>query len=512
MKFRHAIYISFHGDMNGTGSETKKSYFYQKDKNLEREYTIKMHSDHKRKALLNHEIPFVRINFPYDEDYFNKKLAISSDCRNYEIAEKLMAKELKNIQPYSRIYISAYSVSKRSIQQLIKLPGHDNLENVSIQASDIVSILSKHIPNLSKKNLQIFLMVSKIEQEVPPKFFAQSLMEELHRNDFNRTSVVAYNNACKAIELTKSSKNKFKLNDISTVDRKYAFKKTADELHFKHGNKQSDNKIVFHNYSYTGKVEEIGYRDFKEKYMSGFNDEYKRSLNKVLKSFKNFKYKEVYKKVGEGEEKCKKYKKYNQDHLPQMELMQSKFEVQTLKDFLLDFSLSGYFDNYQQKSYHGIKHHHGKTGFNRIMCFHDRIAAISKNDIRDANDKDTLNKIANRIIVEIINFAKQKDEYSKFAGNSLFSRKINVNDNSGMTKILEGLQNFYKQMAGVNDNKLVNESLQKFQETLDLDTDLTNLSEKRVREDLLGTLKTLDSKEYETYKASSLIEGLQITV
>ncbi|KEI35782.1 hypothetical protein FRA_28c02990 [Francisella sp. W12-1067] len=482
MKFKHAIYISFHGDMNGTGSETRKSYFYQKDKNLERKYTIKMHSDHKRKALLNHEIPFVRINFPYNGDFLNGKLAISSNHSNYDIAEELMAKELKNIQPYSRIYISAYSVSERSIQQLIKLPGHDNLENVYIQASDIVNTLSKYIPNISKNNLQIFLMVSKIEQEVSPKFFAQSLMEELHKNNFNQTSVVAYNNACKAIELTKSSKNKFKLNDISTVDRKYAFKKTADELHFKHGNKQSDNKIVFHNYKQyskvngvngqisiaNGQIYELPYRIFKKNYMTSnyFNENIKNNLSYVKNE----------------------------------SLFKSKAEINYLRDLLLTNTVDEYINNYEQKSFHGIKHHHGKTGLNRINCFHNRIAAISENDIVDANDKDTLNKLANSIIVEIINFAKQDGEYRKFAGNSLFSKKINVNDNSGMTKILEGLQMFYKQMAGAFDNKLANESLRKFQETLDLDTELTNLSEKRTREDLLGTLK---SQEVRTFQIKS---------
>ncbi|QIV94562.1 hypothetical protein [Allofrancisella frigidaquae] len=494
MKFRHAIYISFHGDMNGTGSETKKSYFYQKDKNLEREYTIKMHSDHKRKSLLKSTIPFVRINFPYFSNVHAKKLDIKRDKNNCEIAEELMAKELKNIQPYSRIYISAHSVSERSIQQLIKSPGHD-LDYQSIPSSDIANVLSKYIPALSKKNLQIFLMIANVDfkkddlGEITPmtKIFAQSLMEELHKNNFNRTSVVAYNNACKAIELTKNSKNKFKLNDISTIDRDRAFQKTADELHFKHGNKQSDNKIVFHNYSHTDKVEETGYRDFKKKYMSGFNDEYKRGLNKVLKSFKDFKHKE--RNEGEG-----KTKKYNQDHLPQMELTQSKFEVQTLKDFLLVFSLSEYVNNYEQKSFHGIKHHHGKIGYNRIMCFHDRIAAISEDDIRDANDKVTLENIANRIIVEIIDFAKQDREYRKFAGNSLFSRKINVNDNSGMTKILEGLQTFYKQMAGVVDNELVNESLQEFEDSLKFK--YTNLSDKKERESILDALKKLDSWDF----------------
>ncbi|AJC49057.1 hypothetical protein IB642_03645 [Allofrancisella guangzhouensis] len=468
MKFRQALFISFHGDMSGTNSETKKSYFYQKDKNLDREYTIKMHSDHKRKALLNHEIPFIRINFPYFSSILNKELNIERDKNNCEIAEGLMAKKLRMLEPFSRIYISAQgiggTIGETFIKQYIKVPKQDKLELCCIPASNIAEILYKYISNSSRNNLQIFLMISQIDNDsgikVEPKDFASSLMERLHQYNFKKTSVIAYDNACSAIELTKNSKNVFNINDVSTRGRQYAFKRSADELHFKHGKKQPDNKIAIHNYN--GQIENTEYRSFKKAYMNNFNDDYKSDLKYYRDSIKN-------------------------------DLIGSKFEVLSLKNALLSYSLSDYLDNYEQKSFHGIKHHHGKTGFNRIMCFHRRIAAIIKDeDISDAKDLDMLNRIANRIIVEIINFAKQDGEYRKFAGNFLFSKKINVHDNSGMTKILEGLQTFYKQME---DDNLANKSLQKFRE---VDIEYTNLSNKKERESLLVNLKSIDPFMYET--------------
>ncbi|OAJ33438.1 hypothetical protein [Piscirickettsia salmonis] len=68
-KFHKSFYLSFHADyISSIKHQNRKLYFYQKDKNLERQYTIDMYTGHRRKSLLNDQIPFVRLNFPYMED------------------------------------------------------------------------------------------------------------------------------------------------------------------------------------------------------------------------------------------------------------------------------------------------------------------------------------------------------------------------------------------------------------------------------------------------------------
>ncbi|ALA25027.1 hypothetical protein AVI51_02960 [Piscirickettsia salmonis] len=183
-KFHQSFYIAFLADapkrqLFGLDSY-KNSFFLQKDKDLSREYTINMHTMHRRKSLLKDEIPFVRINFPYKED-LSREWRVSLDKTNKQVADEMVKAVLSKAEPFTRIYLDINRVSIDCFQQVTYHRRGNSSHEVSTK--QVAELLAQSIPEYAKNNLQIKLVVSYAE------IFAESLMKELDLQGFKKTSV-----------------------------------------------------------------------------------------------------------------------------------------------------------------------------------------------------------------------------------------------------------------------------------------------------------------------------------
>ncbi|QIV96373.1 hypothetical protein EDC55_10425 [Allofrancisella inopinata] len=397
-KFRKAVYISFSGETRYI-HQNEKSFFYQKDRSVDRTYEVNMHTqDYKRRQLFNTKIPFVRINFPFIEKGYRfeeEKYNLDKVKSNNQIAREMIGVHLSQLEPNSIIYVEGHGNKEDNfLTQEIKVP-KKGLGQAYVEYKELADILESTIPVHARHHLQIRLYVCNAT------LFAKNLMSELHEKGFKSCSVVAYNETLlTGFNLTKPSKNVFNLGvAMGESRRKYVLQRNWQILR----KRLPDNKIAYHNYG--GELGEQPYREFKKQYMSD-NERIKYGF--------------------EG-------------------LSSAQEEVILLQNTLFQ-SVAPYIDNYEKSFYHGVKHRHGSNGHKRIRCFCERINSISTESI--VENKITPEIVIEKIFTEIKSFANKTGDYSRYSGN------ININDSSGMTFILKGLNEFCKLHRNIVSEKL----------------------------------------------------------
>ncbi|MCF6768344.1 hypothetical protein L3V86_08210 [Thiotrichales bacterium 19S11-10] len=247
--FRKGFFISLHAESNNLSDdwETRKSYYVQRDKNLDRKYSIDMFTGNRRKSLFNSLIPFVRINFPYTNspDY-----DITKGKRNSTVADDMIKGALGDTEQFSIIYLNAHCNSQSdSLIQKVYFPGESILDDgdkktCRIQYTKIADILNKSIPDHAKNNLQIRLLACEATR------FAELLMKKLDQLGFKNTSVIYYTESLIQEKGSKINKNTFKLPDLFGA-------KGADK----------QTKSVWHNYN--DDVQQTDYKTFKKDILKG---------------------------------------------------------------------------------------------------------------------------------------------------------------------------------------------------------------------------------------------------
>lgn len=420
-KYRKALFISFDADRCEFRPMT--SYHYQKDKDLRRKYTIDMAPQHRRKSLYKHKIPFVRINFQYgDNESVDKKFRISQKKSNKDIADELMAKELRKLEPNSIIYISAHGIEyqRELIQHILHTDG--GVETQKIKTEDLVNLMKDSICSYVQTYLQIKLLVCESAA------IALDFMSCLNNCKFRNTSVVAYNSTPIELFLERNSysrlkqgKNEFILRDYGDI---YSINRRKRRI--KHNSKQfADNKVVYHNYN--GVVERLKYRDFKD---------------------------DVLKKIEAHGFSC--------DDVDEWDDLGDAEEIILLQSALFQ-SLSEYLNKYINGDYNRL--FHGETGYKRAVSFCDQINSLSAEYIINDHGFSTSETKIRFLLKTLQAFTRQTDTFPQYPyPKTCFPRKIGITDTSAMTYLMRGLQQFYNMKGGQFRSKLLRDFFEKLEQ------------------------------------------------
>jgi hypothetical protein len=321
-KYRQALYISFKAESSTIlHGQQGKNYFLQKDKNLDREYKIRMYDNRPRKALFDKDIPFVRINYLYAENYDlpSDDWRVHKTLSNIEFANNKISQELQKIEPNSIIYIHGHGDKESdTLMQEIQFPNSDDYMFGDIYYNQISTLLANNIP--IQNNITIKLISCEAIN------FAKQLMNDLHNKGFKKTCVIYTTTIVDNYNpYTKVSKNHFLLKDCSSHDRS-SYLGLVLRGRFRYGEEYPDIKRVTHNYR--GLVEDEPSRDFKRKHMQ---------------------FDSVFKDMIDG-------------------LTEYQEEFITLRNVLFQV-LANYLDNYEQTWFHGVFNRHGSSGHKRVKYF-----------------------------------------------------------------------------------------------------------------------------------------------
>jgi len=359
-------------------------------------------------------MPSCKINFLFvrgsekDQGYFD--LASDLDVlerydhnlrltrNNLSICKDILKNFLKQVKPYSIIYLNAHGSSKGcySICQKVLIPGEKDLIETEIPIWFLSDVFSNFIPKDSQNNLQIKLLTCHGSNIAP------TLLKRLNSVGFKKTSVVGYHDGLI------SSYEDGKLIDFSPEnDRRGPNGSTQSGRLRQAGLEYKDNKLVSHNYS--GVLVTEPYHKFK-----------RNILNLSLSDFDN-----------------------------------DVFRKELLIDMIisLEYQVNLYL-NYFMPDNNGRsvkRYKHGSSGLNRAHHFltflSDHKKCIIDNIIFSKHpfiDDEV------RLIFEFKNFCSKHALYAQFSGN------INVDTHSCLTKVLNGLNEFYfKNNRFIDSNLLI---------------------------------------------------------
>ena len=390
-KFNKAFFISFLGERNKNSAKFANSYCKEGDSHSAFEsHTIDFRTKHRRKLIPTPQsLPMCRINFAFDGyqgHFINKKLNIDPIKTNTEIAELILEDYLKDVVPYSVIYINAHGKPPNRISQHLLMPDN-TVQKCDLTVYHLAELMYKYIPEHAQNNLKIHLLACNGDQ------ICTNFMAALNEKGFRKTCVVGY------IGLLKVLLSGDAVVEFSTTER------SIPGNRFKHGKKVSDNKKVSHNYN--GYIITESYRCFKQTYLFSSLEEKEIEIEKEIE-------KEI-----EIEKK---------EHLI---LLIDKLKIPIIL----------YIESSQQKdhSFFHFHHKHGRSGRDRarhILNFLSQIEYEVTQVLTDSNRSSSNFEI--QFINELRSFAAKTREYRNFSGS------INVSNNSCLSYILRALDELYR--------------------------------------------------------------------
>ncbi|WP_150468199.1 hypothetical protein [Francisella sp. SYW-9] len=252
-KFNKAFYICYNAsNKSGDIHPTSQSFYHKTTgfNSIFEKKTINFAINFPRKLVPNRKpIPTCLINFAFDgrDGRFKRKsLNISNEKTNTQIAKEILKDYLKDVVPYSVIYINAHGAPPKNLQQQILNSNH-KLVACYLTVDYLAELMAEYIPKHAQNNLKIHLLMCDGDQ------ICKNFMVALNSKGFYKTSVVGYIGTLVTMEYTN------KMLDFSTEER------PQEGFIFKHGKNYPENKFVSHNY--IGVVKTEFYKNFKQKYL-----------------------------------------------------------------------------------------------------------------------------------------------------------------------------------------------------------------------------------------------------
>ena len=391
-KFKKAFFVSFHGD--DPSEETRKPFFSQTT-GLYDKYTIKMHTDKKRKKIFNSSMPYIRLNFPIGTNktellstkmgmYTNERLNLEYRENNLKIAKRILANGLTGIEPYSIIYIAAHGFYKNCIVQCLKDETFNKTYNLFLGSELIASLFNQCIPLFAHSNIQFHLLICK------PEIFAQNFTEDLNSFGFKKISVICYNTNGIYVAEDSLSNHDFQMADYFSQPKYRAIQE--GKMNNSNYKAKESNKIVFHNYK--GNVEELEYRDFK----------------KIIFNV-NFLYSTDYVLLTEVQEEL---------------ILFQNIIFQSIASYLIDYE-SKKVPRYKQQR-------------ERAEVFGNNVLRIKFEEIL-SSDQLNIDSFAKQIVYEVKQYATEAGEYKQF--KKIFNNHgVNVDEKNDMFYLMKGLKQF----------------------------------------------------------------------